>query len=351
MSGKAPIAPESYRRVMANLASVLLGLGALAYTAFAPRPAAPPPKLVIAPTPPKPPAVVRPKPKVAAPVAPDPDPPKLDRAALVDAELEVDVASRDRARAEGRAQQAEQALAQAVAQAQLDESNGKKLLLRVRDPSSELALVASQGGFIRSERDRLKDEVAAIRKAPRPKPKLLADKTPVARPTGGDEYHFEIRRNRVTFIDLDRLVEMVKSDSQLRVRLTDDRRLIESQVGPVGAFSLHYAMGRANPGIGELMERHGIYYDLKGWELVPEFEGRGETYETTKSPLSDYARAVNRLNPARATITMWIYPDGFSLYRKLRDDLHDRGYLVAARPLPDGMSIRGSPAGSLSAGQ
>jgi hypothetical protein len=84
---------------------------------------------------------------------------------------------------------------------------------------------------------------------------------------------------------------------------------------------------------------------------VPEFEGRGETYEQAKSPSSDFSRAINRLNPARATITMWIYPDGFVLYRKLRDELHAQGYLVAARPLPAGMAIRGSPAGSISAGQ
>ena len=50
-------------------------------------------------------------------------------------------------------------------------------------------------------------------------------------------------------------------------------------------------------------------------------------------------------------MTLWVYPDSFTLFRKLREDLQARGYLVAARPLPDGMAIRGSPAGSLSAGQ
>jgi hypothetical protein len=104
-------------------------------------------------------------------------------------------------------------------------------------------------------------------------------------------------------------------------------------------------------GIDELIERHGINYDLRGWEIVPEHEGRGETYERTRQPISQYALTINRLSPSRATITMWIYPDGFALYRKLRDDLHARGYTVAARPLPEGMAIRGSPAGSISAGQ
>jgi hypothetical protein len=146
---------------------------------------------------------------------------------------------------------------------------------------------------------------------------------------------------------------MVKADAQLRIRLTDGARVVENEVGPVGAFSLHYILGRSVPGsLDELMERRGsLSYDLRGWEVVPQFQGRGEAYDATRSPVSEFSRVVNRINPMRGTITMWVYPDAFSLFRKLRDDLHARGYTVAARPLPDGMTIRGSPAGSLSAGQ
>jgi len=79
-----------------------------------------------------------------------------------------------------------------------------------------------------------------------------------------------------------------------------------------------------------------VSFDLRGWELIPEFEGRGETYETACQPFSEYARAINRLSPSHATITMWVYADGFPLYRKLRDDLHARGFLV-----PHGRSPKG----------
>ncbi len=187
---------------------------------------------------------------------------------------------------------------------------------------------------------------------PRPKAKSLVDRSPVAKPSDGTEFHFEVRRNRVTFIDLERLINLVKADAQLRIRLSDNSRLVDSKVGPVGAFSLEYVLGRAVPnGIEDLMERHGLSYDFRSWEIVPEFAGRGETYETARQPFSAYNQAVNRLRPERSTITMWVYPDGFALFRKLRDDLHARGFMVAARPLPEGMPIRGSPAGSLSAGQ
>ena len=101
--------------------------------------------------------------------------------------------------------------------------------------------------------------------------------------------------------------------------------------------------------VEELLERKSLRYDLRAWELVPEFESRGETYEATKNPISEFTRAVNRINPDRGTITLWVYPDSFTLYRRLRDELVARGFSVAARPLPAGMTIRGSPMGTQSA--
>ena len=177
-------------------------------------------------------------------------------------------------------------------------------------------------------------------------------KSAVAKPTDGAECHFEVRRNRVTFVDLDRLVGMVKSDAKLRLRAGGGRGRLAASVGPVGSFSLHYEMGRSMPdALSEMLSQAQVTYNLVGWELVPEGPNRGETLETTRSASSNYARAIHRLNSGRDTITMWIYPDGFALYRQLRDDLHAQGFLVAARPLPEGTTIKGSPTGSLSAGQ
>jgi hypothetical protein len=102
----------------------------------------------------------------------------------------------------------------------------------------------------------------------------------------------------------------------------------------------------------ELIERKSIRrYDLRAWEIVPEFESRGETYENTRNPISEFSRAINRINPSRATITLWVYPDSFTLYRQIRNELVERGFSVAARPLPQGMTIRGSPQGTQSAAQ
>jgi hypothetical protein len=358
-----PVERESYARLLANLVGVLLAVGGIGYGLWSNPPKKPAPM----PVPPAPASTTvaraavgasksetRPAPLPEPDPEPEPPPPpprELDRVAVAKALADLDAASRDRERAEARLSGAEQQLKEAALQAANDAAANRKLALRVRDPSAQMARASMRGGFLKAERDRLKDEIAAINKAPRPKAKLLIDRNPVAKPADGDEFHFELRRNRITFIDLDQLMTLIKSDAQLRIRLSDNARAVESRVGPVGSFSMEYTLARAAPGIQELMERHGLSYDLRGWELIPEFEGRGETYEATRSPVSAYSRAINRLTPNRSTITMWIYPDSFALYRRLRDELHARGFLVAARPLPEGMTIRGSPSGSLSAGQ
>lgn len=356
--------PEAYGRILVNIGSVFLAVLVLCFLVLrTERPEQPAPAVVEAPkdvaavvkapaieAPRKLPA--RPKPAPPAPPAPVMPPRPIDRAAVAQAEASLDAASGDRARAEARADEAARLLAAATERAAVDASLARKLAYTVRDPSSRLTQVAARGAFLRADRDRLKDEVAALRKAPRPRAKLLTDKNPVAKATSGEEYHFELRRNRVTFIEMDRLLELVRSDVRMKVRREGLQQTIESHVGPVGAFSMQYVLGFSMPlSMSDVVDRRRISVELQGWELVPEFEGRGETYEQARLPSSEFARAINRLNPGRATVTMWIYPDGFALYRKLRDDLHARGYLVAARPLPEGMTIRGSPAGSVSAGQ
>jgi hypothetical protein len=325
--GRTPPVPavESYFKILARPAILLVTLATIAFWQFKPKaeaPKVPVPVTVVArveepgvapPAPPKPPPRREPR--------PTPPAPELDKEAVAQAEASLDQAS-------------------------------KTIGSRVKDPSARIATATSRGGFLKGERDKLKNELAALERVPQQKSKALMAKSAVAKPTDGTEVHFQIRDNRVAFIDLDRLVEMVKTDARLKLR-GGIRGRLSATVGPVGAFSLRYVLGRAAPdGLGDSADGRETSYNLLGWEIVAENSGSyGDTYESSRSPSSSYGRAVRQLTPGHDTITMWIYPDGFPLYRKLRDDLHARGFLVAARPLPEGTSIRGSPSGSVSAGQ
>ncbi len=243
-------------------------------------------------------------------------------------------------------------LAIAASQAALDAAKARKLAFVVRDPSARLTRLSARGGFIRGERDKLEKELSSLKQLPRPKSISILSKSPVARPATSDEFHFELKRNRISFINLNRLLELTKADAQVRIRMGDRQNIISSKVGPAGSFSMAYELGRVAPGsMEDLIERKSLRFDLRSWEIVPESDNRGETYESIKNPISEFSRAINKMDPARATVTLWIYPDSFTLYRRLRDDLTAQGFSVAARPLPEGMSIRGSPLGTQSAAQ
>jgi hypothetical protein len=269
------------------------------------------------------------------------------------AEAVLDAASRDRARSENRAAESARRLSRATSQAALDAMRARKLAFLVRDPSTRIAQAASRGGFLTGERDRLATEVSTLRSLPRPKSASILGRSPVAKPADGEESHFELRRNRITVIELDKLLDLTRADARLRIRMSDRLGTINSKVGPAGAFSLVYELVPSGPStMEELVQRRSVRrYELKGWELVPENENRGETYEATHNPISEFARAVNRISPNHSTITLWVYPDSFALYRYIRNDLVERGFSVAARPLPQGLAIRGSPQGTQSAAQ
>jgi hypothetical protein len=354
----APLMPvESYAKILARPALLLVTLAGIAFWQFKPKAEAPKvsaPVPVVAkveepevapPDPPKP----NPRPKrEPRPTSP---PPQIDKAAVAEAEASLDQATRERARAESRLADAEHALQAATLQAAKDQAESRSIGSRVKDPTARIAAATSRGGFLKGERDKLKNELAALERIPQTKSKALMARSAVAKPTDGTEFHFQIRDNRVAFIDLDRLVDMVKTDAKIRLR-SGTRGRLSAMVGPVGAFSLRYELGRAAPnGLADMVESRETTYNLVGWEIVADPGSYGDTFETSRSPSSSYGRAIRQLTPGRDTVTMWIYPDGFPLYRKLRDELHARGFLVAARPLPEGTSIRGSPSGSVSAGQ
>ncbi|MFM7316832.1 MAG: hypothetical protein ACKO5E_07770 [bacterium] len=228
------------------------------------------------------------------------------------------------------------------------ESNRQVNLDKISAQSAETGVtaVSRTKASLSSQKDSLEKALGELASAPRPPRQALSGFSPVAKPAKGEEYHFEVIGNHVAFIDLEKLMELVKKDFQVRVRLSGSPRGIRSEVGPVGDFGLAYEIG---PAIDPASGMTG--FGMKGWEVIPASESRGETLAQASEPLSNFQRVIKRLSPGHATITMWVYPSGFDTFRKLRDLLHTQGYMVAARPLPEGVPVRGSPSGSLSAGQ
>jgi hypothetical protein len=90
---------------------------------------------------------------------------------------------------------------------------------------------------------------------------------------------------------------------------------------------------------------------LDKFVLLPESEDIGEPVSAALSEGSFLHSILANQRPASTTITVWTYPDSFDDFRQLKRQLYDRGYVTAARPLPDDQPIGGSPDGTRSAAQ
>ena len=211
-----------------------------------------------------------------------------------------------------------------------------------------------------SLRQRLEALDRMIESLPRPQSprRLLRYYLPVSRPLGAGELLFECRHSRVSFIDLQGLLAQVRQRLPELGNQLADRWEVQGQTEPIGPFRLRYTIvrDRSSP-LDQVFDalppadRQSFSYALDAWEVVPVWPVRGETLEEALADGSRFRGIVAATDPDLAALTFFVYPDSFALFRGLREFLHARGYVVAARPLTADKPIAGSRRGSLSRGQ
>ncbi|MBX7165572.1 MAG: hypothetical protein K1X74_04420 [Pirellulales bacterium] len=185
--------------------------------------------------------------------------------------------------------------------------------------------------------------------------KIVCYPTPISKVVEGTEGHFQLKANRIIAIPLDRLVERLKEDAREQVWKLRDRDSVTEVLGPLGGFRLRYTIvrrdlqPRAMP--GGAVATGGSVVQLDEWTLIPTSGQLGETLDEALASGSEFRAALGQYDPKKTTITLWTYPDSFAEFRALKEQLHLAGYLVAGRPLPDGVPISGSPDGSKSSAQ
>ncbi len=82
---------------------------------------------------------------------------------------------------------------------------------------------------------------------------------------------------------------------------------------------------------------------LDRFELEPTSD---VVYESVEAAIADGGRLRLELagrNPKETVTTVWVYPDSFTQFRQLKDQLYTMGFMTAARPLPDGIRIGAAP--------
>jgi hypothetical protein len=95
----------------------------------------------------------------------------------------------------------------------------------------------------------------------------------------------------------------------------------------------------------------GSYVELERFELEQVDRSLGETIDDALQTGSRLRVELAGRLPRETVITVWVYPDSFEAYRRLKEALFEEGFLTAARPLPEGVLVGASPRGSRSSAQ
>jgi hypothetical protein len=199
---------------------------------------------------------------------------------------------------------------------------------------------------------RLLRQVKALESEPKRIETLEHKITPISRVVHGGEKHYRLEKNRVIEVPVDELVGRLKEQIERRKDWLVKTRQHQGQIGPLRGFSMQYLVRvETLAGLDEAKTGHGGYrISLANWEIQPEPETRGETDDVALRKGSQFYQSILGAQ-ADTTLTFWVYPDSYAIYRKLQKFTHDHGFSVAGRPLPPGTHISGSPNGSKSASQ
>jgi hypothetical protein len=205
---------------------------------------------------------------------------------------------------------------------------------------------------VRRRSKQLLEEIKKIESAPSSK-KQLKYHAPVSRAVRGEELFFECKGGRVTFIDMPsfkREFQAALDDAAGELRT---KWRVERVTSPVGPYRLRYLIERERTALDtdDTPTSRGFRYGVAGWQVEPLTPDRGETAQQALTAKSEFRQLTDALDANLTTVTFWVYPDSFELFRQLRDHLYERGHDVAGRPLPMDAPIAASKHGTASRGQ
>ncbi|MBT4868012.1 MAG: hypothetical protein HON53_23155 [Planctomycetaceae bacterium] len=220
---------------------------------------------------------------------------------------------------------------------------------------AEKKAVAGLDAELASRRDqvqRLRFQLKQTKDSKPPAKQIRHKLTPIGSTVVGKELHFHVFRNRVSHVPLDDLLGRLRSQVLRQKDWLTKFNTHHGSVGPVAGFTMNYVVVRQRLSVvEELRQGRGMMrIGVSEWQLVPSRDIASETAKEALRPGSAFHRALLAAD-RNATLTFWVYPDSFEVYRKLQQVAQEEAFTVAARPLPFGIPISGSPNGSRSSGQ
>lgn len=189
----------------------------------------------------------------------------------------------------------------------------------------------------------------AIERTPASSVQIESYNTPLGRTVVGREIHFQLSHGRVAYVPLNELAEKAVEDIKHKLNRLSEQSELTDTIAPIEGYRLTYVIrlrGATNEEIRESGHDRPRIEDH--FELAPVTDGLGETIAEALQPTSQFHQVLRSRQAKDATITLWTYPGSFDDFRRLKKELYQLGFPVAARPLPDGVPISASSQGSKS---
>lgn len=206
------------------------------------------------------------------------------------------------------------------------------------DLERDLAIARDELGRLETERSQTAETTAPE------SIKIESYPTPLSKTVDDQEAHFQLVGGRLTYIPFDALIDRLKGSMREYASKLQDQGELSDTLGPVGGFRLRYNIERHDTNAGS-------YTQVSYFEFLPTSSQLGEPIDAALAAQSALRKKLEMMSPRQYTITVWTYPDSFADFRRLKKELYGMGYAVAARPLPTGFPIGGSPQGSRSSSQ
>ncbi len=189
--------------------------------------------------------------------------------------------------------------------------------------------------------------------AEQPAPEVIQHvATPMAKTVFVREEHFRLQQGRLVYVPLNSLSNRLRGEAPKKLWKLKNAQQITETIGPEDGFYLRYTLRRNRipiPTGAGIASREVV--ELDRFVMIPVGDLDGETVREAMQAGSQFRLRLDGWSPRDTIITVWAYPDSFQEFRELKRTLYDRGYVTAARPLPDNQLISGSPNGTRSAAQ
>jgi len=168
------------------------------------------------------------------------------------------------------------------------------------------------------------------------------------------EVHFRILNGRIVHVPFRFLRSQLETEIMRRRNDLASQPRITGVLGPIDGFRMQYSVIRQDLPM-QLAQEAGMrsVVMLERCEMVPVGDDRmlGETLDQALLPNSAFNSTLLGCRQNEYSVTVWVYPDSFREFQKIKNYLYRRGYETAARPMDFGQPISASPGGTKSSNQ